>query len=273
LKIKRFLERGADPCKVTENDATALLLATKYDHFGATFTIISHCLSLEDNDDCLNVLCNRPDKYGWTPLHYAVLGKKDVPQKAAKKRTFSNREDEEFTLFDPEPISTNTFTSLMQCSELDINSQNLFGETPLMLLCRSNHMSNLSRIQQLVEKGANVDLKDINGQTPLIAACMKGNKNIAKILLCAGADPNAKDEQNLSPLLAAVQDFVVDQYESRELNSKLIELLLEYNVDTNHQDNVCRLLNKVIDLTSVFRFWATGHCTTWQNSRPYQRHY
>jgi ankyrin repeat protein len=236
--IKRFLERGADPCKVTENDATALLLATKYDHFGATFTIISHCLSLEDNDDCLNVLCNRPDKYGWTPLHYAVLGKKDVPQKAAKKRTFSNREDEEFTLFDPEPVSTNTFTSLMQCSELDINSQNLFGETPLMLLCRSNHMSNLSRIQQLVEKGANVDLKDINGQTPLIAACMKGNKNIAKILLCAGADPNAKDEQNLSPLLAAVQDFVVDQYESRELNSKLIELLLEYNVDTNHQDNI-----------------------------------
>lgn len=113
-------------------------------------------------------------------------------------------------------------------------------------------MSNLSRIQQLVEMGASVDVKDVNGQTPLIAACMKGNKNIAKILLDAGADPNAKDEQNLSPLLAAVQDFVVCQYENFELNSKLIKLLLDFNVDTNHQDNVGLLPNKAIDLTFYF---------------------
>lgn len=194
-----------------------------------------------EDSNYLKVLLNKPDKFGWTPLHYAILGKKDVPQKAAKKRTHSNREEEEFTLFDPEPVSTNTFTSLMQCSELNVNSQNLFGETPLMLLCRSSHMSNLSRIQYLVEKGANVDVKDVIGQTPLIAACMKGNKNMAKILLGAGADPNATDERSLSPLLAAIQDFVIEQYESTAstaLNSKLIELLLEHNVNTNHQDNV-----------------------------------
>ncbi len=241
-QIKKFLERGADPGKITANEETALLLATKHDHFGATFVIISHCLaSVDEDNNHFRLLLNRPDKLGWTPLHFAILGKKDVPQKASKKRTQSHREEEEFSLFDPEPVAVNTFTSLMQCPELDINSRNSFGETPLMLLCRSSHMSNLSRIQQLIEKNANIDIRDHIGQTPLIAACMKGNKNIAKILLSAGADPNAKDECNLSPLLAAIQEFVVNQYESAAstaLNSKLIELLLDYNVDTNHRDNV-----------------------------------
>lgn len=59
---------------------------------------------------------------------------------------------------------------------------------------------NLQRIQLLVELGADVNLQDEEGRTPLNLAASKGNKELARILIDAGADVNIEDIYGKKPL-------------------------------------------------------------------------
>jgi len=55
-------------------------------------------------------------------------------------------------------------------------------------------------IRLFLEKGANPNLTDKNGKTPLMNAAYKGNLAIVKLLLEFGADPNLKDSSGQSAL-------------------------------------------------------------------------
>jgi ankyrin repeat protein len=46
-------------------------------------------------------------------------------------------------------------------------------------------------VEMLIEKGADVDDRDVHGYTPLILAIQAGNTDIAKVLINNGADVNA----------------------------------------------------------------------------------
>ncbi|KAF7418634.1 hypothetical protein HZH68_001287 [Vespula germanica] len=72
------------------------------------------------------------------------------------------------------------------------------------------------------------NIKNINksnpmGETPLHIACIKGQKEIVKILLEIGADPNTKDNANWSPLQESIN---LGHYE-------ICELLLKAGAFTN----------------------------------------
>ncbi len=49
------------------------------------------------------------------------------------------------------------------------------------------------------------NLKDSNGRTPLIMACMRGNQTAVKLLLARGVDRDAEDEQGMTALRWATQ--------------------------------------------------------------------
>ncbi|MHD0315706.1 ankyrin repeat domain-containing protein, partial [Fusobacterium varium] len=86
-------------------------------------------------------------------------------------------------------------------------------------------------IKYLIDKGVSVTAKDIYGMTPLHYAMRGKNIEAAKILLEAGADPNARDsEGGLIPFKMACCMY--------PFNKELVELFLQYEADIYITDNV-----------------------------------
>jgi ankyrin repeat protein len=57
-------------------------------------------------------------------------------------------------------------------------------------------------VERLLKKGADLEAKDLNGQTPLFYAV--GNIEAVKLLLEKGANPESKDRYGRTPLSRAV---------------------------------------------------------------------
>ena len=57
-------------------------------------------------------------------------------------------------------------------------------------------------LEDLLSKGANPNLKDNRGRTPLHHAAFHGYADNVEALLAAGADPNARDNDGWTPLNA-----------------------------------------------------------------------
>ncbi|XP_062566082.1 uncharacterized protein LOC134228439 [Saccostrea cucullata] len=74
------------------------------------------------------------------------------------------------------------------CSQNDVNAFVYFtyqSVTPLTAACKFGH---IDIVKLLIEKGANVNLPDKNGNTPLIESCCNGHDQIAKVLIENGAN-------------------------------------------------------------------------------------
>ncbi|MFC1653133.1 ankyrin repeat domain-containing protein [Planctomycetota bacterium] len=69
----------------------------------------------------------------------------------------------------------------------DVNITNKHGVTPLL---KASHNGHTEVVKLLLESGANVDATDTNGSTSLILASMRGHSEIVKLLLEANADVN-----------------------------------------------------------------------------------
>lgn len=107
----------------------------------------------------------------------------------------------------------------------DINVRNYKGKTALHCAAKAGF---LSVIDLLIEKGATIDAPDNNGETALFEAIRStikdGKKQRAAIeaLLAKGADPNLKNGKGLTPLQVA-------QRMRRADAGKIVELLRKYN--------------------------------------------
>ena len=68
------------------------------------------------------------------------------------------------------------------------NTQNRHGNTALILA------GDKRCLKELVAAGADVNIRDKNGNTPLMYAVEKGNVDMVKVLIFAGADVNIQDK-------------------------------------------------------------------------------
>jgi ankyrin repeat protein len=71
----------------------------------------------------------------------------------------------------------------------------------------------ISRVEELLKEGMNVNDKDANGETPLMKAVGKGHHRLTLVLLLRGADPVEKDGQGETALMKAAaggQEAVVE---------------------------------------------------------------
>ena len=87
------------------------------------------------------------------------------------------------------------------------------GRTALFFVARAD------TVGQLVQAGANVNVQDENGTTPLMIAVQSGNQRVAKAMIRAGADVNVRDRHARSALTLAIAD-------SRSSLSPCVSLLL-----------------------------------------------
>jgi len=83
-------------------------------------------------------------------------------------------------------------------------------------------------VRLLAAFGADIDAKDVKGQTPLMKAAEDGKVEMARLLVELGADLNAHDNDGETSLMRAVN--------MRESN--MIRLISSLGVDLNGRDNV-----------------------------------
>ena len=135
---------------------------------------------------------------GFTPLHFA-----------AKK------------------AKTSTARVLLQ-NKADPNCQTKLKDTPLILAVDliEDEKKQREMVELLISHGAEVNMKQGKGFTPLHYAAQKTKTSTAKVLLQNKADPNCRTEERDTPLILAVS-FIKDEGKQREM----VKLLLEHNAD------------------------------------------
>lgn len=102
-----------------------------------------------------------------------------------------------------------------------------------LLLKHSKNIASFNYIKELVEKGANVNVRDFLGNTPLMLASQKSAYNIVKFLISKGADVNAVNRNGLSVIF----HLALSGFYSRDTKGfKTFSLLIENGVDLSFQD-------------------------------------
>jgi ankyrin repeat protein len=96
--------------------------------------------------------------------------------------------------------------------------------TPEVRWVVTNYSNSEEMIELLIAKGADVNAKNNQGNTPLYLAVGNNQKELAELLLLKGADVNTKNKKGLTPLHNAKR-------------KEIIELLIAKGANINAQDN------------------------------------
>jgi ankyrin repeat protein len=83
------------------------------------------------------------------------------------------------------------------------------------------------RVRQLLQRGADVNARDAEQRTPLISAVLGGSVGLVGLLLESGADVNAADGEGFTALHFAAQEHELE----------LVRILVARGADVNAQDN------------------------------------
>jgi uncharacterized protein len=82
------------------------------------------------------------------------------------------------------------FYKLLGNDKVMANAKNKIGDSVLILAIKDN---NIEAAKRLVEVGADVNIRDSEGITPLMYACMIGNSELVKQLVSKNADLAAQN--------------------------------------------------------------------------------
>jgi ankyrin repeat protein len=123
-----------------------------------------------------------------------------------------------------------------------VNAANHLGQTPLLIASSAN--GNAATVKYLIAHGAKVDTPNTFGVTPVIAAGGFGGDETVRVLLEHGANAQAKDKADTTPL------WNVYAYESGSPAS--VDLLLKQGADVNSFDSFAGMVkNGPIALTKM----------------------
>jgi len=106
-------------------------------------------------------------------------------------------------------------------------SQNMQNKYSQGILLSGAEEGNVEVVKLLLNKGANVDVKDNDGRTPLLWAAENRHEAVVRLLLDKGASVDAKDNNSRTPLLWAAENG----YEA------IMRLLLDKGANIDAKDN------------------------------------
>lgn len=123
--------------------------------------------------------------------------------------------------------------AFMACSKAPDNTaalkqQEEAAPTAESILAKAATKGDLAKVRSLIEEGANVNVTDALGRTPLHMTAFYGRPKTAALLIASGANVNAKDRVGMTPLHAAVLAGGAQE----------VELLLDKKADINAQSEI-----------------------------------
>lgn len=128
----------------------------------------------------------------------------------------------------------------------DINIQNNYGETPLFVAVWLNAPVNY--IEMLIAAGADHSVRDMYGRTPLHSAAWNGRTQYIRLLLNAGADINARDKKGGTPLHAAARGGSV----------AAARVLLKAGADMCETDNEGRTMLDILKSRHPYKYTGSA---------------
>ena len=203
---------------------------------------------------------NFKDAYGRTPLMAAVAsGNTETVNLLIKSRANVNAKNEEgrTVLMQATKVA---IVKLLIASGADLHSthdifyyeyscygptrkQQLFKGTELMMAASCGYTN---KVKILICAGADVNAKETYGETALMHAAQYGHVGVAQALLDAGADINAKDTYGKTVLMHGAS--------CESGNTKIVDLLIAAGADVNAQDNRGETYHSLA-LTNIIPCW------------------
>ncbi|KAM9852458.1 B-cell lymphoma 3 protein homolog [Aulostomus maculatus] len=178
-------------------------------------------------------LATRQDEDGDTPLHIAVVqGEFAIVCKLIRLVLLAGRSLDIYNNLRQTPLHLAVITqqgSMVEAllraganpAALDRN-----GQTALHLCCEYDQQQCLSVVLSLPSSSACLESKNYGGLSPLHLAVLRGQRDLARMLLDAGADINAMDiKSGQSSLMHAVESN----------NPEMVHFLIENGCDVNSQ--------------------------------------
>ncbi len=210
--VKVMVKAGADVNAVNFDGDTPLLWACMEDRYNAVDMLINAGAKVDvKNND------------GDTPISLAMNSERSVEMLRLLTAKMTVISDKELLV---RAIQADKFEEAMVLiqADADVNyADPESGYTPLMEDVSAEGNTD-ALIQALVKAGANVNAQDKQGQTALLMACFTdGKRDVAKLLLKNGADPNIKSLDGDLPLQMAILAKDAD----------LLKALLDSGADPN----------------------------------------
>ena len=189
--INFLVDSGVSVNDLNANGDSALLLATKYDRTDVLSVLIKRGANV-----------NIGNRQGETPLLVALKS-----EGGSSVGDFANSKILLDASSDAKSVDSNGSTTLMYAvDEIDIGN----GRKEVRSLI----------INELIDKGVNVNAQRENGVSALMLAAGKGNANAVKLLIKNGANPDQVDSDGATSLMWAASRFNVSVF--REISAALL---------------------------------------------------
>ena len=169
---------------------------------------------------------NCRNRHGSTPLILAAIsGQDEIVKFLLDSRADVNAQDHygwAALLFTCAYSKTSTSKILLGHPDINVTLQNVTGGTALIL---ASHSGEYDIVKALIDRGADVNAKQMIGLTPLMMATDTGNRNIVQLLLDSGACVDDNDNMlGAGPIHAAVSngdDRILDLIMQKKANPDL----------------------------------------------------